>query len=130
MAYDAQDLLVYKGSTLIAAVTQKSVNWQGQPIDITSDDSAGDSEYLSTRFANTSLTIEVELFAGDNVFWDAVMATGHAAKFLSDIRLVHPNGDQISGNWIITNYRLTGAGEAATETATLIRNAIHTFTAA
>lgn len=130
MAYDAHDFLIQKNGVTIAAVSTKSMTWQGQPIEITSDDSGGDKEYLSGRFANTDMTIEVELFAEDDVFWGLVSATGHAPKFLSDITLVHPNGDVIAGNWILTNYRLSGQGEAVTETATLMRNGTHTLTAA
>lgn len=124
-----RDFVVQKNSTTIASVTTKSVTWNGTPIDITNDDDDGATTYLADRFANTTLEISVEGFTDDDVLSDIAFVATDSGKHLSDITLDRPNGDSISGTFILTSYAETGASaEGTTFTATLVRNGIHTWT--
>lgn len=126
-----RDFVLAKNSTTIASVRSKSVTWNGTPIDTTNDDDAGATTYLADEFANTTLEISVEGLTDDDVLSDLAFATSDSGKHLSDITLTRPNGDAISGTFIMTNYQETGQYEdAVTFTATLVRSGIHTWTPA
>ena len=119
------------GGTVVASVRQKSVTWNGTPIDVSSDDDAGATTYLADEFADTTLEISVSGLTDGDVLSDAALATGHAAKHLSNLTVERANGDEISGNFILTNYAETGEyKDAVAFTATLVRNALHTWTPA
>ncbi len=126
-----RDFAVKKGGTVIASVRSKNVNWNGTPIDTTNDDDDGATSYLSDTFGSTTLEIGVEGMSDDDVFSDLAFAVTDSGKFLSDLTLERPNGDEISGSFILTSYVETGQyQEAVTFTATLVRNGIHTWTPA
>ena len=124
-----RDFVVKKNSTAIASVRSKSVTWNGSLIDTTNSDDDGATTYLADEFATTTLEITVEGLTDDDVLSDLAFTASHASKHLSDITLERPNGDVISGTFIITNYSETGSHEdAVTFTATLVRSGIHTWT--
>ena len=126
-----RDLLIKKNSTTIASVTTKSVTWNGTPIDITSDDDDAATTYLDDEFATTSLELTVEGYTDDDVLSDLAFVATTSSKHLSDITLTRPNGDVISGNFILTAYSETGESAGAVGfTATLVRSGIHTWTPA
>jgi len=126
-----RNFLVQKNSATIASVRSKSVTWNGTPIDVTNDDDDGATSYLANEFANTSLEISVEGLTDDDLLSDLAFVATSSSKHLSDITLERPNGDEISGTFILTNYVETGTyEEAVTFTATLVRNGIHTWTPA
>jgi len=126
-----RDFVVKKNTTIIASVRTKTVTWNGTPIDTTNDDDDGATSYLADEFANTTLEITVEGLTDDDVLSDLAFVATSSSKHLSDITLERPNGDVISGTFILTNYSETGAYEDATTfTATLVRNGIHTWTPA
>lgn len=129
-----RELVIRKNGTAIAAVREKSVTWNGTPIDVTTDDDNAAMTYLADEFATTSLEISVSGLADSDVLPDLVYAVGatvHSGKHLSDITILLPNGDVIGGDFILTNYAQTGTyQEAVTFTATLIRSGIHTLTPA
>lgn len=124
-----RNFVVKKSTTTIASVRSKSVTWNGTPIDTTNDDDDGATSFLADEFANTTLEISVEGLTDDDVFSDATFVATNSSKHFSDLTLERPNGDVISGTFILTNYVETGAYEdAVTFTATLVRNGIHTWT--
>lgn len=126
-----RNFVVKKNTTTIASVRTKTVTWNGTPIDTTNDDDDGATSYLADEFANTTLEITVEGLTDDDVLSDLAFVATSSSKHLSDITLERPNGDVISGTFILTNYAETGAYEdAVTFTATLVRNGIHTWTPA
>ena len=126
-----RDFVVKKATVAIASVRQKSFNWTGRPIDTTNDDDAGFDSYLDDKFAGTSLEISVSGLTDSDVLFDLALSTTDSDKFLSDITLERPNGDVLSGNWVLTAYSETGAyQDATTFDATLVRNGIHTLTPA
>lgn len=124
-----RDFAVKKNSTTIASVRTKSVTWNGTPIDVTSDDDDGTTTYLADKFSNTTLELSVEGLTDDDVLSDIAFSGTDSDKHLSDITLERANGDEISGNFILTNYVETGTyQEATTFTATIVRSGAHTWT--
>ena len=67
--------VVKKDSTTIAAVRQKSMTWNGTPIDTTTDDDDGDMSYLSGEFGSKTLEISVEGLIDDDVLADLALST-------------------------------------------------------
>jgi len=126
-----RSFLIKKNDVKIASVRQKSVTWNGTPIDVTSDDDAGAMTYLAADFADTSLEISVSGLTDDDILSDLAFVATNSGKHLSDITIERPNGDEISGTFILTNYAETGEyKDAVAFTATLVRSGIHTWTAA
>lgn len=126
-----RDFVLAKNSTTIASVRSKSVTWNGNLIDTTNDDDDAATTYLADEFASTSLEISVEGLTDDDVLSDLAFVATSSSKHLTDITLTRPNGDAISGTFILTNYQETGQYEdAVTFTATLVRSGIHTWTPA
>lgn len=124
-----RDFAVKKNSTVIAAVRTKGVTWNGTPIDVTSDDDAPETTYLSDEFANTTLEITVEGLTDDDTLADLAFSTTDADKHFTDLTLEKANGDVVSGTFILTSYAENGQyQEATTFTATLVRNGAHTWT--
>lgn len=119
------------GGTTIASVRQKSVTWNGSPIDVTNDDDDGVTTYLADKFANTTLEISVEGLTDGDELSDLAFSTDDSDKHLSGLTLVRSNGDAIGGTFVMTNYAETGAyQDSVTFTATLVRSGIHTWTPA
>lgn len=123
--------LVKKNSTTIASIRQKSVNAAFNPIDVTTDDDDGFVTYLADTFATQTMEITVEGVTDSDVLADLAFSVTDSDKHLSDITLERPNGDVISGDFIITAYSETGTHDTGTTfTATLVRNGAHTLTPA
>ncbi|QFT81164.1 Phage major tail protein 2 [Roseovarius sp. THAF27] len=123
-----RNYLVKKNGTTIASVRQKSVNWSSQMIDVTTDDDTGDTTYLADVLTGKALECSVEGLTNDDVFSDIAFSTTDADKFLDDLTIERPNGDEISGTFILSAYTETGAyQDAVTFTATLTRSGAHTF---
>ena len=123
--------VVKKNGTKIASVRSKSVTFNGNLIETTSDDDDGVTTYLADNFASTTLEISVEGLTDGDVLSDIAFSTTDADKHLSDLTLERPNGDAIGGTFILNNYQETGAyQDATTFTATLVRSGIHTWTPA
>ncbi|WP_428516280.1 phage tail tube protein [Roseovarius sp.] len=126
-----RNYLVKKGGTTIASVRQKSLNWSSQMIDVTTDDDTGDTTYLDDVLTGKALECSVEGLTNDDVFSDIAFSTTDSDKFLDDLTIERPNGDEISGAFILSAYTETGAyQDAVTFTATLTRSGAHTFTEA
>ena len=129
-----RELVIRKDGTAIAAVREKSVTWNGTPIDVTNDDDNAATTYLADEFATTTLEISVSGLADSDILPDIVFGVGatvNSSKHLDDITILLPNGDAVGGTFILTNYAKTGTyNDAVTFTATLVRSGIHTLTAA
>ena len=128
----SRDFLVKKNGTTLAAITAKSIAWNGTVIDVTADDGTGFTTALADKFANTTMEITCSGFTDDDVLSDIAFTTSEADKHLSDITLERPNGDVISGDFILTSYTENGGSpeDGVTFDATLTRTGSHTFTPA
>lgn len=128
----SRDFLVKKGGTTLASITSKSITVDQQPIEVTSDDDAGVQTFLSNVYATKSMQISAEGYTDDDVLSDLAFNGTDTANHITDLTLERPNGDVISGTFILTNYVETGGGSdgSVTFTATFVRNGAHTFTPA
>lgn len=126
-----RDFAVKIGGTKIASVRSKSFTSNKTPIETTNDDDSGVTSYLDGAFASKALEISVEGLTDDDVLSDIALSTTDSDSFLSNLTLERANGDEVSGNFILTAYTETGQyQEATTFSATLVRNGAHTFTPA
>jgi len=124
-----RDYLIKKNDVTIAGVRVVGMTWAGQPIDVTDQGDDGITTYLGSEFANETLEISVEGVEDGDVLADLAFGTTSSARHLTDITIDRPNGDTVSGTFIMTNYAETGNyQEATTFTASLVRSGIHTLT--
>jgi predicted secreted protein len=124
-----RDLVLKKNSTAIASARVTGVTWAGTPIDTTNNDSSGITEYLADEFATETLELTIEGLTDDDVLSDLAFSTTTSDKHLSDITLTRPNGDVISGTFILTQYQETGNHDGVvTFNGTLVRSGAHTWT--
>jgi predicted secreted protein len=105
----SRDFLVKKNGTTLASITAKSVAWNGTVIDVTADDDNGFTTALADVFANTTMEISGSGYTDDDVLSGVAFTTSESDKHLSDITLERPNGDVISGNFILTSYTENGS---------------------
>jgi predicted secreted protein len=129
--YAGRLFAIKKDGTTIAGVREKSVTYSGTPIDTTNDDDTGVASMLSGAFASEAMDVAISGISDSDVLSDLAYSTTPGDRHLTDITLDFPNGDVISGNFILTNFVRTGSyQDAMTFTASLVRNGAHTFTPA
>ncbi len=96
-----------KAATPIASVKMVSIEWNGEPIDVTDKDSNGINELLSV-VASQGLKISVEGWTNDPVFRNIALDTA-VSKMLTDLTFKHADAlalvDTISGNFFMSNYK-------------------------
>lgn len=128
MAEIGRDFLIRKNSVTIAAVRTKSLSWGGEPIDITTDDDAGIRNLLDD-LGQQQIDISVEGLTGSQVLRDIAL-TPATAKKLTDISLAFPNGDTITGDFVLTSYEESGTyNDAVTFSASFQSSEAWTYTA-
>lgn len=127
MAKGAGRLCVLKKATVaIAGARVVGITWNGQPIDVTDQGDSGVQTFLADVLASDTLEISIEGVEEDQVIHDIAFSTTNAARFLTDLTFTFPNGDVISGSFVLTAYTETGNyQEAQTFSATFVRNGIH-----
>ena len=125
-ASKGKNWLIKKAAAVICAgVVSKDVKYNGEPIDITSDDSAGWRELMSETGLK-SIDIGFEGIAKDSVLRTIVLTD---ARMLTDVSLVFPNGDTLTGNFYLANYNEKGeSNDAIKFTAELQSSGVMVFT--
>lgn len=117
------------GGTPIAGVRVTNINWNGTPIDVTDQNDAGIQTFLNSVIATDTLELSVEGLEEDQVIRKAALKNGETAKFFADAEFAFPNGDEITGDFILTAYSEGNPYDNATTfTATFVRNGAHVFT--
>lgn len=107
MANIGRDLLIKIGAAVIAGVRTKSVAFNGEPVDATSDDTNGFRTYLSDP-GTKSFDFGVEGIVEDDVVQDIVFGGG--SLLLTNVTLEFPlrTGDAtkatITGNVFLANF--------------------------
>ena len=114
-----RNLVVKKGGTKLAAIRTKTVAWNGEAIDVTTDDDLG----FRTLLGNAIGQEQIDL-SGDGVMLDSILrdiALDPAiGKQLTDITIEFPDGEIISGNFNLVSFEETGPyNEAMTFTYSL-----------
>lgn len=126
MAHVGRLLLIKKNAVAIAAVTEKSVSINHEPIDITSDDDDGWRKLLGT-VATRSVDLSVSGVAGDTTL--RTIAAGTGSQLLTDITLEWPNGDVLSGDFYMSSYEESGStADKITFSAKFQSSGLITFT--
>lgn len=121
--------VVKKNGTAIAGVRSISVNNSGELIDITDQNDSGVTTYLDEIFAGESQEIQISGVEDGQVLRDIWHGTA-AGRFMDDLTIEYPNGDEIAGTFVLMNYNETGEyKDAQTFDATLVRSGAETFTA-
>lgn len=125
----ARRLTISQGGSPIAGVSQKSVSINGEPIDITDDQSAGWQTFDSdVGRRSIELSIEGSVVASSSALRDALLAAT-PSLLLTDITITYPNGDAIAGNFFLSSLEDSGPeNEKLGFSATLQSSGTMTFT--
>lgn len=116
--------LVSRGSAILG-VKEKGVTRNGEPVDVSSDESGGVRELL-----NVSKRDEVNITLS-GITKDRVLKTEwHSKNRLGPRSLTYPNGDVLAGDFYLASYTETGPFEdAMTFQAELRSSGTITYTA-
>jgi predicted secreted protein len=132
MAKSAGRLCVIKIATAsVAGARVTGMTLSGTPIDVSDNGDAANIAYLADEMSEETMELTVSGVEDGQVLRDAAMSTDPANRHYSNLTFEFPNGDEISGSFIMTNYTETGDyREAQTFDATFVRNGQHTYTPA
>ena len=115
--------VIQKNSVTIAGGKTVGITVNGSPINVEDQGDAGVQTFLSGIMTGQSIELTIEGYEEDQVLRDLAVGTA-SAKFLTDITFDFPNGDTISGNFVMTAYSETGAfDDGQTFTATFASDA-------
>lgn len=123
-----RELLVKRGSTVIAGVRTKTVTFNGEPVDVTSDDDSGFRKLLA-EVGQKSIDMSVEGVTKDNDLRSAALSG--TSLLLTDVNIEWPNGDTLSGDFFMNSVEETGAyNDAITFTSSFQSSGEWTYTPA
>lgn len=126
-----RDCVITISDVAIAGGRVKSITRNMTPID---DSDADDDEYVSSiadTFSEDTMEITISGVEDGTVLRDIAFTTAAADRHLSDLAFEFPGtpADEITGNFIMTSYTITGDYREATAfDATFVRNGQHTYT--
>jgi predicted secreted protein len=124
-AASGREIYVSKGATRLLGGRTKTMTLNGEPVDITSDDSLGWRELLA-EFGVQSVDVEVE-----GVLKDAVLIAAWFAQGLEDYAVTVTGIGTFTGDWLLTSVPLTGAHDGSIDyTGSLQSSGAITFTPA
>lgn len=103
--YIGRDFLIKKGSTVIASVRTKSASINGEPVDVTTDDSSGYRTLLD-KAATRSVDLSVEGLTDDDTLRAAILGSG--SLLLADINVEYPDGATLTGDFFMTSLEESG----------------------
>lgn len=122
-----RNLLLKTGSTVIAGLKSKSVSVNKEPVDVTTDDENGFRTLLDDPGVQ-SLDISFEGVTKDTELRAAIMS---GAMTLTGASLQYPNGDTVTGTFMLTQLEETGAtADAMNFSGQLQSSGTFTYTAA
>ena len=108
-----RSLRLYWGGELVATVQEKSVKFNGEPVEKTNDDSAGWREYIDKAGVNS---VDFE-FSGvtstDALRADWFDGVDDENKRMKAAELRYPDGGIISGTFYLSEYSETGKHDEA-----------------
>ena len=117
------------GAATVAGVRVLNINWAGTAIDVTDQNDDGFQSFLDGVMATDTLEVSVEGLEEDGVLRKAALKSGASGKFFANAEFAFPNGDKITGNFVMTAYTEGQPYDNATTfNATFVRNGAHTFT--
>lgn len=123
-----RELLVKRGSTVIAGVRTKTITFNGEPVDVTSDDDSGFRTLLATA-GQKSIDMSVEGVTKDNELRSAALSG--TSLLLTDVNIEWPNGDTLTGDFFLNSVEETGTyNDAITFTSSFQSSGSWTYTPA
>lgn len=123
-----RELLVKRGSTVIAGLRSKGVAFNGEPVDVTTDDESGFRTLLSEA-GTYSIDLSIEGVTKDNDLRSAIL--GATDLMLTDVNIEWPNGDTLSGDFFFASLEETGPyNDALTFSGSLQSSGEWAYTAA
>lgn len=123
-----REFVISKDATAIAGVRTKTMSFNGEPIDVTTDDDSGFRTLLATA-GQKSIDMSVEGLTKDATFRAAALSG--TSLMLTDITIDYPNGDSLSGDFFLNSVEESGTyNDAMTFTASLQSSGEFTYTPA
>lgn len=123
-----RNLQIKQGTSVLAGIRTKGVSINREAIDITADDDAGYRTLLAEA-GQMSLDISIDGITKDATLRAAVMSSTDIT--LTGITIEYPNGDVISGTFMLVSLEESGTyNDAVTFTGSLQSSGEWTYTAA
>lgn len=102
-----RELVIKKGSAIIAAIRNKTISWNGEPIDVTTDDDAGFRTLLDAQ-GQENIDISGDGITDADVLKDIALDPT-ASKLLTDITIAWVDSTAIiAGDFKLISYEETG----------------------
>lgn len=121
-----RNFTIDKAGTAIAGVRTKTVTFNGEPIDVTTDDDSGFRTLLAT-VGQKSIDMSVEGITKDDTLRQAALSG--SSLLLTDVTVSYANGDALSGDFFLNSLEETGTyNDAITFTASLQSSGTFTYT--
>lgn len=102
--------LIKKNATTIGGGRTVGMTVNGAPINVEDQGDEGVQTFLAGVFTGQSLELTIEGYEEDQVLRDIALGPV-SGKFMTDITFEFPNGDEISGDFVLTAYSETGPYE-------------------
>lgn len=123
--------LIKKNDTPIGGIRTAGMTVNGSPIDVTDQGDSGFQTFLADILTGRSIQLTGDGYEEDQVIRDVAMASAATGHFMTDITFEFPNGDEISGDFVLTGYSETGAyQDGQTFTCTFSSDGAWTYTQA
>ena len=123
----ARELKIRQAGTVIAGVVQKSISIAGEPLDIT-DDQSGGWRVLDSAVGRRSVDISIEGVATANGLIGRMLGST-PTLLLTDVDVVWPNGDAMSGDVFLSSLETSGPeNDKLGFSATMLSSGEMTFT--
>lgn len=120
--------VIKKNATTIGGGRTVSMTVNGAPVNVEDQGDNGFATYLSGVLTGQSIELTIEGYEEDQVLRDLALGTA-SGRFLTDITFEFPNGDEISGSFVLSAYSETGAFEdGQTFTGTFTSDGAWTYT--
>ncbi len=106
-------LVIKKGGTKLASIRTKTVAWNGEAVDVTTDDDSGFRTLLSNAIGQEQIDLSGDGLELDSVLKDIAFDPA-VGKQLTDITIEFPDGEIISGNFQFVSFEVVGPYQEST----------------
>lgn len=122
--------LIKKNDVTLGGGRTVGMTVNGTTIDASDQTDVGFTVFVADTIIDSGLEITFEGVARENTLRDIGLGA-QANRFMSDITLHFPDGDEISGDFVLSGYSETGPYKDSQQfSATLVSNGAWTFTKA
>lgn len=104
--YASRSVIISRASEPFAGVRTKTVNLNGDPIDVTNDDNDGWRTLLDV-VAVQGVTISVEGVVKN----DTLRAAYFTGQFIEEMEITWPDGGEMTGDFFAANYSENGSND-------------------